>query len=341
MPHYKLPLENMHGYAIKFSPFTRNRLAVALSQPYAQIGTGALLILNYTDNDHLTTEKQTFTWHDSLLNICWSKDDPNHILTSSGDGSLQLWDTNDRNLPIQVFKEHGAEVYAIDWTTINQNPQMLSGGWDGKIKLWDPKRKNSIITFDHTMKNNENYNLISENNPMIFDVSFSGGHANLFSSVGNDNCLKIWNLNQLDPVIVVQPKTEGEILTCDWVEKCDNIIGIGASNGMISVYDLRNSQKKLVELKTGNELAVRKIKFSPWNSTVLASVGYDSITRVWDYNNPKEPLNAICQHKDCVFGVDWDPFEEKRLVDCGWDSIMSVFDVKKNKIPVYIVTSVD
>lgn len=323
MPHYKIPFEKMHGTAVKFSPFIPNRLAVALTQSYASVGPGALLILNSTERVH---QERLYNWHDALLDTCWSKDNPHQVLTSSGDGSLQLWDLlTSEATPIQVFKEHTAEVYAIDWATINQNPQMLSGGWDGRVKLWDLTRKHSLITFEHSIDNN---NGVSRDTLMIFDVSFSGAHKSLFSSVGTDNFIRVWSLNEPTPVTLIKSKGS-EILACDWVEKDENLLGIGSSNGNIYIYDLRYAEKEYAVLKSGVESAVRKIKFSPFEASVLASVGYDSVTRVWDYNDPEAPLSAVCQHEDCVCGVDWDPFNAGMIADCGWDSVISVFDVKK------------
>lgn len=322
MPHYKIPADQMHGYAVKYSPFIPNRLAVAASQPFGGVGKGALFILNCTNDERLFQER-TFKWDDSLLNVVWSKNNENQVLTCSGDGTLQLWNTNEEN-PIQVFKEHSAEVYAVDWATINENPQMLSGGWDGKVKLWDPTRKNSLMTFEHTIDTKWQ---VSRDSLMIFDVSFSGGYNSLFSSVGSDNVLRIWNLNERTPVTLIKTKSN-EILSCDWVEKSENILGIAASNGNAYIYDLRHAKKEVSVLKSGNDAAIRKIKFSSFSSSVLATVGYDSVTRIWDYNNPREPLEAICQHSDCVCGIDWDPFNVGKAADCGWDSIINVFTVK-------------
>ncbi|XP_063698214.1 peroxisomal targeting signal 2 receptor [Culicoides brevitarsis] len=303
MPHFKIPADQ-HGSAVKFSPFHRNRLAVSASQPFGGLGAGALFILNCTDD---LFQEQKFQWQDALFDVVWSKNNENQVLTSSGDGSLQLWDLTENGGAIQVFKEHSAEVYSVDWATINQNPQMLSGGWDGKVKLWDPTRKNSIMTFEH-------------------GVDSKCEHNSLFSSVGSDHLLRIWNLHEKQPISVI--KTKGnEILCCDWVEKSENIVGIGTDNGNSYIFDLRHAKKEVACLKSGGETAIRGMKFSPHETSIVATVGYDSITRIWDFNNPKEPLEAICQHMDCVCGVDWDPFNAQRMADCGWDSIINVFNV--------------
>lgn len=335
---FKIPNDNMHGCSIKFSTFTSNQLVVATSQLYGHKGNGALYILNFVENDKILLEKE-FTWSDALLDVCWSKNCSNQLLTGSGDGSLQLWDLTFQK-PIQIYKEHHAEVTSIDWATINQNPQLLSGSWDGTVKLWDPARNESLATFHHQIYGK------NKDTCLIFSVSFSGGDKNLFASVGTDGYLKIWNSNDMNVVTNFQTHNT-EVLTCDWVKDSDHLIGTGGADGSIKIFDLRNYTEAISVLKTHDGSALRKIKFSPHASTVLASVGYDSVTRysffvgntlnvkvknifyfrIWDYTHETEPLHAICHHKDCVCGIDWDSFNEDRLGDCGWDNVVNVFNV--------------
>lgn len=313
----------MHGYAVKFSSFVPNQLAIAATQMYGSMGPGALFILNCSDINNIVHE-QFFHWNDGLLNTIWSKNNSQHILTSSGDGSLQLWDISSKGkTPIEIYKEHTAEVYAIDWATVNQNPQMLSGAWDGKVKLWDPNRKTSLTTFEHSIDNN---NLVSRDTLMIFDVSFSGGNNHLFSSVGTDSFVRIWSLNEPDPLMQIKSPGD-EILTCDWPEKSECIVGVGCSNGNVVIYDIRNTEKELALLKSESGSAIRKIKFSPYKTSVLASVSYDSLTSIWDFTCPKDPCFALCQNEDCVCGIDWDPFNKNRVATCGWDSNISIFNI--------------
>ena len=53
---------------------------------------------------------RSFDWNDGLFDVTWSENNEHVLVTCSGDGSLQLWDTARATGPLQVFKEHTQEV---------------------------------------------------------------------------------------------------------------------------------------------------------------------------------------------------------------------------------------
>lgn len=117
------------------------------------------------------------------------------------------------------------------------------------------------------------------------------------------------------------------MLTCDWNKYDSNIIATGGSDGLIKGWDLRNFSVPIFELY-GCSYAVRKIQFSPFASTTLASVSYDSTTRIWDYNRSPEALETMTHHSEFTYGLDWNPLRTNQLADCGWDSLVHVFTPK-------------
>lgn len=52
----------------------------------------------------------SFDWNDGLFDVTWSENNEHVLITSSGDGSLQIWDTAKTKGPLQVYKEHAQEV---------------------------------------------------------------------------------------------------------------------------------------------------------------------------------------------------------------------------------------
>lgn len=52
----------------------------------------------------------SFDWTDALFDVTWSENNEHVLVTCSGDGSLQLWDTAGAAGPLQVYKEHTQEV---------------------------------------------------------------------------------------------------------------------------------------------------------------------------------------------------------------------------------------
>lgn len=333
-------LNELHGSSVRFSPHQPNLLAVATTQFYGQNGNGYLFVLNTDDDFSFIQENRKFEWSQGLLDICWSKNTPEIVLTSSIDGSMQLWNVktaeNEKSgclPPLQTFVEHTAEIYSVDWITINENPQLLSGSWDKTIKLWDPNRVKSLITYSDTTSLHDN--------DLIFSVSFSDCQRNTFCSVGGDGCLKLWSTNEPTPVRKIQ-MSSGELLCCDW-SKCDeNLIILCDSDGTIKVQDIRSLTEPLIEINIDDGVALKRVAFSTLAKDYVASVGYDGVTRyesffysfgtktyiflsklfsyrIWNLNDTNEPLYSYCNHVDCATGVDWDPFHFSRLADCGWD----------------------
>lgn len=242
-------------------------LACVTSCEYGSSGPGRLCVLERDD----AYNWRTFDWSlGGLLDLCWPKNCSDLVFTSSMDGSIQLWHTKAgeseggmvKTKPVLVYNEHEAEVHTINWTTLNQNPQVLSGSHDHTIRLWDPSYTHSILTF-HDKEN------------LIYSVHFSGSHRNLFCSTGTDGNLKIWSLSEANPISIF--KMGKEALCCDWSEVNENLIAVGNESGTTIVMDLRFTSQPLKHLSSGN-LSIRGVKFSP-HSEMCATVGYDSVTR--------------------------------------------------------------
>jgi WD40 repeat protein len=58
-----------------------------------------------------------------------------HVAAGSHDGSIALWDLNQRSAPAATLEQSGPAVFALAWAPENQT--IASGDADGVIKLWD------------------------------------------------------------------------------------------------------------------------------------------------------------------------------------------------------------
>uniref|UniRef100_A0A2I3M405 Peroxin-7 n=1 Tax=Papio anubis TaxID=9555 RepID=A0A2I3M405_PAPAN len=116
-PARTLRVPGRHGYAAEFSPYLPGRLACATAQHYGIAGCGTLLILD-PDESGLRLFR-SFDWNDGLFDVTWSENNEHVLITCSGDGSLQLWDTAKAAGPLQVYKEHTQECvqgnYVVKW----------------------------------------------------------------------------------------------------------------------------------------------------------------------------------------------------------------------------------
>jgi peroxin-7 len=122
--------DGFQGYSCEFSPFFGDILAIASCSNFGIVGNGRLWILN------TTTQKviQIFDTQDGLFDVSWSEVNEHQIVTSSGDGSIQLFDISQPTYPIRKYKEHSKEVFSVNWNFITKN-LFLSASWDLQIKL--------------------------------------------------------------------------------------------------------------------------------------------------------------------------------------------------------------
>ncbi|RDW90152.1 putative peroxisome biosynthesis protein (Peroxine-7) [Aspergillus mulundensis] len=106
MLHFRT--EGFQGYAVKYSPFFDNRLAVATAANFGLVGNGRLYILELTPNGIMPVK--WFTTQDSLYDLAWSEVNEHQVLTATGDGSIKLFDATLNDFPIQHWKEHNREL---------------------------------------------------------------------------------------------------------------------------------------------------------------------------------------------------------------------------------------
>lgn len=250
-------------------------------------------------------ELQRFEWSDGLFDVAWCPYVPGTAVTSSGDGSLQIWTDIHKNTPtisnissiersesspsstttpspspsaspspsittkpVLCLREHKNEVYSVDWSSKWNCHQILSASWDGTIKLWDCNRNQSFMTYTHSETES------------IYRATFAPLMANIFASVGTDGQLNLWNLFDVSgkPLMSVSADPIGEVLSLAWHEYNCNILSTGNSDGLIRTWDLRNLRHPIHDLYAG-EYAVRRLAYSPHHMNLLAAANYDFTTR--------------------------------------------------------------
>ena len=57
----------------------------------------------------------------------------NLLVSCSRDTTVKIWNMNDLNAPIQIFK-HDNESYAFEFLNANT---MATGSWDNTVKIWN------------------------------------------------------------------------------------------------------------------------------------------------------------------------------------------------------------
>jgi peroxin-7 len=83
----------------------------------------------------------------------------------------------------------------------------------------------------------------------------------------------------------------------------------------------------------GHQLAVRKIRFSPYHANIIASSSYDMSIKIWDCN-VQRTINQFEHHTEFVTGLDFNLFVENQLASASWDKVCSVFSISDNAVNV-------
>ena len=77
-----------HGYSVRFSPFVDSLLACTTGQHFGIVGTGTLFVVGLSDEGVRLV--RWFEWNDALFDVSWSECNENALVTSAGDGSIQV-----------------------------------------------------------------------------------------------------------------------------------------------------------------------------------------------------------------------------------------------------------
>jgi peroxin-7 len=103
------------------------------------------------------------------------------------------------------------------------------------------------------------------------------------------------------------------------------VLATASVDKTIKIWDVRMPQRELTTL-FGHGYAVRRVVFSPFSETLLASCGYDMTVRLWDFAAPEDAqLKVWDHHKEFAVGLDFSALTEGLLASCGWDEVAFVW----------------
>lgn len=328
-------------YAVAWSPFHTNRIAVASAANFGLVGNGRLHLVSANpgpSNLPLLAVDKYYETQDGLYDVAWSEIHENQLVTASGDGSIRLWDVMINELPIQAWQEHTREVFSVDWSNIKKDT-FASSSWDGTVKLWNPERPRSVAT-------------LQAHHACVYQALFSPHQPDLLASCSTDGTMKIFDLrspsylttgpnvntftNPMTAPVLTVPASGTEVLTLDWNKYRPMVLATAGVDKIAKVWDCR--MVKLGEQPQvggiceaqllGHEYAVRKVQWSPHRADILATASYDMTCRIWTTAptaGRPQLLHINDQHSEFVVGCSWSLYDEGVIASCGWDGRLNVF----------------
>ncbi|ORX60867.1 WD40 repeat-like protein [Piromyces finnis] len=296
-----------NGYSVEFSSFFEGKLACAAASNYGIVGNGRLFVLNIHPQG-LAVER-IYDTQDGLFDCAWSEINENQLVTSSGDGSIKLWDLTLADYPIRNWAEHTREVFCVHWNLVKKDT-FITGSWDQTIKIWNPEIPHSLQTY-------------KEHNHCIYNTTWSPYDGDIFASCSGDHTVKIWDAKIPRSAQTIRAHN-AEILALDWNKYRENVIITGSVDHLIKIWDLRFPDHE-VQCLRGHDYAVRNIKCSPHSGDILASTSYDMTMRLWNTClGPQSQVFVDDHHTEFVLGVDFNLYVEGQIATCAWDEQICV-----------------
>jgi peroxin-7 len=180
---------------------------------------------------------------------------------------------------------------------------------DTTVKLYDIQKAVPIGTFPgHKM--------------VVYNVTWHPTMNNIVASTSADRSVKLWDIKSGACVKTIL--TNAEVMNSDF-NKYENILATAGADGTINIFDLRGTGDVPLQTLNGHFLSTRRVVFSPFFSSILASVSYDMNVIIWDIKK-NMPVNTFKHHREFVLGVDFSLFDNKKIATTSWDRSLYVFN---------------
>ena len=210
------------------------------------------------------------------------------------------------SLELKRYLDHNGEVRAVDLSP--DGKQFVSGGEDGKIRLWDVETGKLVKT-------------IKAHRGSIWDLSFSPDGSSVLSG-GMDNRVRRWNLK--NGRMIVEWNRHSDIVSAVDFSPDGKSFVTGGWTGRLFLYESKNpivvnpvgysdpenryKQMKDEKFKNleGHIRSVRVARFDRQGEKFL-SAGNDNVIFIWD-SKGEHLLTRLVGHKlmvtDAVFSPD-------------------------------------
>ncbi|GAB7348104.1 hypothetical protein MBLNU459_g6127t2 [Dothideomycetes sp. NU459] len=132
LPSSQAPIEHtLHAHTraitdINFSGFHPDLLATCAVDAYVHcwdLRTPSRPVVSFSD------------WFAGATQVKWNRQD-SHIIASSHDRYLRIWDDRKGALPLKTIEAHETKIYGIDWNRTTAS-KVITCSLDRTIKLWD------------------------------------------------------------------------------------------------------------------------------------------------------------------------------------------------------------
>lgn len=251
---------------------------------------------------HKTVFTETF---DAIIGVAVSANGE-YWAASSRQGEIRIWIEGGQTLQ-SAWQAHAERVWSLAFSPDGHT--LVSGGWDGLVKLWSAGSGTLLWSGTHTGNVNS--------------VAFAPDGTRI-ASVGGCQII-IWDVESGKPVqIVTQPSL---VTTVAW-SPVGNLIATGDVEGHIGLWRLdKKGSLNCVQVIEAHTKLISEIAFAP-DANILASASYDSTVKLWEVATGRLH-RTLTGHKERVHRLSWS-FDGRLLASGGYEKHIWVWDVRQD-----------
>ncbi|XP_015904057.1 WD repeat-containing protein 70 [Parasteatoda tepidariorum] len=228
-------------------------------------------LMECAKGDQYITDMAKTKGHVAMLNDgCWHPRTKEEFLTCSNDGSVRIWQMDEKAVQRNVIKprqQGGLRALPISCRYSRDGLLVAAACQDGSIQMWDHRKH--FVNTSHLIRN------AHEKGTDTSSIAFS--HDNYYlASRGGDDTLKLWDIrNFKQPIFVAKDLFNRYPMTDCSFSPNDNYILTGISlrkheNVGKLVFVDRNTFKTAYELEVGDSDVIRSI-WHPKLNQIIAS----------------------------------------------------------------------
>ncbi|KAK7465254.1 Histone acetyltransferase type B subunit 2 [Stygiomarasmius scandens] len=166
------------------------------------------------------------------------------------------------------------EGYGLAWNP-NKSGHVLGASEDMTICHWD------INSYTKANTSIEPTNVFRGHTSVVGDVDWHSTQENVFTSVGDDRMLMIWDSRTPQQPVLKTQAHEREILAVAFSPASEHLLVTGSADKTAVLHDWRTPYKKLHVFESHTD-EVLHLAWSPHNPTIFASASSDRRINVWD-----------------------------------------------------------
>lgn len=305
-------IDNFDGTSCNFSYLLPNIIGACFSENFGMVGKGKIVLLKYNNKELKPFFEKYF--EKGINCIKFNRINNNIIHIGDVEGKLIIVNYSNNGIEkdkIILKKMHQSDITSLNTGKMNKN-LLISTSLDNSAKIID-------------MNNNYIYsNIQNITKKGITSCSIDYKSANIISLSSNDGFVLLFDIRSITKPIKCF-SFNNPIMTTDF-NYFNTTFAIGESNGIISLYDLRQSNNNPLTTLIGHQLANKEIKFSPFKNNILCSCGYDMNINLWDIQY-SIPIKTFKHHNEFVTGIDFSNFDQNILSSISFDKSLDIFNI--------------